>query len=205
MVAMFIDPPDLTPLEAYKLAISLIVPRPIAWVGSISPDGIENLAPFSFFMGVSTSPPSIAISVARGRGGVLKDTAVNILANRQFSVSMVPFSLAEPMVQTGVSLPPDVSEFEAVGLESVGCDTVLAPRPSAASVTMECRLVHAHDMGSTHLLVGEVSRYHLADEVMVTDEKGHRVADVEALEAIGRLGGTTYCRVRDVFELRPQK
>lgn len=202
---MFIDPPELTPLEAYKLATSLIVPRPIAWVGTVSPDGVENLAPFSYFMGVSTSPPSIAISVARGRGGALKDTAANILATEEFSVSIVSFSLAESMVETGVPLPPDVSEFEAVGLESVGCDTVTAPRPTAASVTMECRLVHAHDMGSTHLLVGEVSRYHLADEVMRTDAKGHRVADVAALDAIGRLGGTTYCRVRDVFDLRAQK
>jgi len=202
---MFIDPSELTPLEAYKLATSLIVPRPIAWVGSVSPSGIENLAPFSYFMGVSTSPPAIAISVARGRRGVLKDTAENILATKQFSVSIVPFSLAEPMVQTGVSLPSDVSEFEAVGLQSVGCDTVDAPRPSVASVTMECRLVHSHDMGSTHLLVGEVSRYHLADQVMVTDSKGHRVVDVAKLDAIGRLGGATYCRISDVFELRPQK
>jgi len=205
MVAMFIDPKDLTPLEAYKLATSLIVPRPIAWVGSASPEGNENLAPFSYFMGVSTKPPSIAISVARARGGVLKDTAANILATKQFSVSIVSFSLAESMVATSASLPSDVSEFEAAGLQSVPCDTVDAPRPLAASVTMECRLVHSHDMGSTHLLVGEVSRYHLADEVMVTDSKGHRVADVDALEAIGRLGGTNYCRVSDVFDIRLQK
>ena len=76
---MVINPAEMDALGAYKLATSLLVPRPIAWVGSRAADGTDNLAPFSYFMGVSTRPPSIAISVARGRKGVLKDTASNIL------------------------------------------------------------------------------------------------------------------------------
>lgn len=202
---MVIDPPELSPLAAYKLATSLIVPRPIAWVGSQGGDGVPNLAPFSYFMGVSTQPPAIAISVARGRGGTLKDTAANILSTGEFSVSVVSHRLRESMVQSSLPLPADVSEFEANGLDQVSCDTVNAPRPADALASMECRLVHAHDLGTAHLLVGEVTRYHLAEDVLSVDEKGHVTASIESLDPIGRLGGFEYCRVSDRFTLRAQK
>jgi flavin reductase (DIM6/NTAB) family NADH-FMN oxidoreductase RutF len=205
---MVINPPELGPLEAYKLATSLIVPRPIAWVGSRDRDGVDNLAPFSYFMGVSTQPPAIAISVARGRRGQtpeLKDTAANILATEMFTVSLVSFELVESMVASGQPWPPEVSEFEAVGIPLVDADTVDAPRPALALATMECRLVHAHDMGSTHLLVGEVIRYHLEDRVVRVDARGHRIVDLDTLDPVGRLGGFDYCRVRDPFEVKAQK
>jgi flavin reductase (DIM6/NTAB) family NADH-FMN oxidoreductase RutF len=204
-VPMVINPPELGALEAYKLATSLIVPRPIAWVGSRSKSGVDNLAPFSFFMGVSTQPPSIAISVARGRGGALKDTAVNILATGHFTVSLVSFSHLDAMVTSSLPWPPDVSEFEAVEIPAVAADTVLAPRPAEALATMECRLVHQHDMGSTHLLVGEVSRYHFDPAVIRIDEKGHRVVDLGVLDPIARLGGADYCRIGEVFSAKAQK
>jgi flavin reductase (DIM6/NTAB) family NADH-FMN oxidoreductase RutF len=202
---MVIDPIELSALEAYKLATSLIVPRPIAWVGSRSESGVDNLAPFSYFMGVSSKPPSIAISVARGRGGSLKDTATNILNTGEFSVSVVSHSMKDPMVQSSLPMPPTVSEFEAVGLAASNCAAVNAPHPTEAAATMECRLVHSHDMGSTHLFVGEVVQYRFADGVLVEDERGHRTVDIKALDAIGRLGGYSYCRITERFELRPQK
>jgi flavin reductase (DIM6/NTAB) family NADH-FMN oxidoreductase RutF len=202
---MRIDPAKLDPLEAYKLATSVVVPRPIAWVGTRSKDGVDNLAPFSYFMGVSTKPPSLAISVARGRGGVLKDTAKNIVETGVFTVSIVSYALAEQMVATGKSWPSDESEFAVTGLTPVDAETIEAPRPSEALVSMECSLVHAHDMGSTHLLVGEVSIYHLDDTVVVVDAKGHRTVDLAVLDPIGRLGAYDYCRVRDIFSLKAQK
>ena len=202
---MVIDPTELSPLAAYKLATSLIVPRPIAWVGTQSESGVSNLAPFSYFMGVSSQPPAIAISVARGRGGALKDTAANILATGEFSVSVVSHALCKPMVQTSLPLPADESEFHANGLDHVACDTIESPRPTAALATMECRLIHAHEMDSTHLLVGEVLRYHLADSAVETDAKGHQTARLDALDPVGRLGGYDYCRVTESFEVRPQK
>ena len=202
---MVINPIDLGALEAYKLATSLIVPRPIAWVGSRSVDGVDNLAPFSYFMGVSTKPPSIAISVARGRQHKLKDTASNVLETGQFTVSMVSFGAARSMVQTSLSFDSDVSEFEAVELQLIEAETICAPRPTVALASMECRLVHAHDMGSTHLLVGEVQRYHLSEDIVRIDDKGHRVVDLSRLDPIGRLGAFDYCRVTEAFELKAQK
>ena len=202
---MVINPTDLDALEAYKLATSLIVPRPIAWVGSRSTDNVDNLAPFSYFMGVSTKPPSIAISVARGRKGALKDTASNILAKSEFTVSIVSSASARPMVQTGLPFESTVSEFEAVGIEMVDSEVVDAPRPACALAAMECRLVHKHDMGTTHLFVGEVVRYYLDDSTVRYDAKGHRLLNLTVLDPIGRLGAFDYCRVTDVFELKAQK
>ena len=200
---MKIDPKEMEALAAYKLAVSLIVPRPIAWVGSRSPDGIDNLAPFSYFMGVSTKPPSLAISVARGRKGALKDTARNILETGGFTVSMVSFASSEQMVGTSAPIEPDVSEFDVVGLDVLDGELIAAPMPTVALASMECSLIHTHDMGTTHLLVGEVLRYHLADEIVSTDAKGHQVIDLKSLDVVGRLGGREYCRVQDSFEILP--
>ncbi len=202
---MVINPAEMDALGAYKLATSLLVPRPIAWVGTRSAAGVDNLAPFSYFMGVSTRPPSLAISVARGRGGTLKDTAANILDTEVFTVSMVSHQLVGPMVQSSLPLDSELSEFETTGLEAVDGDLVDAPRPVAAMAAMECRLVHAHDMGTTHLLVGEVVRYHIDDTIIRTDAKGHRVVDLAALDPVGRLGAFDYCRVTEVFEAKAQK
>ena len=205
MAGMRVDPADLEPLAAYKLATSIIVPRPIAWVGTRSSSGVDNLAPFSYFMGVSTKPPSIAISIARGRRGVLKDSASNILATKEFTVSIVSLDLAEQMVESSRMWPEEISEFEAVGLTAQESDIIAAPRPAEALVSMECRLVHVHDMQSNHLLVGEVHRYHLEDSILMTDEKGHHTVDVRRLNPIGRLGGYDYCLTKEPFSLKPQK
>jgi flavin reductase (DIM6/NTAB) family NADH-FMN oxidoreductase RutF len=202
---MKIDPADLDPLAAYKLGVSVIVPRPIAWTGTRSVDGIDNLAPFSYFMGVSTRPPSIAISVARGRKGRLKDSAQNILDTGAFTVSIVPLSQAEAMNMCSAGWAPDISEFEACGLTPVTGERVDAPYPAEAKVSMECRLVHSHDMGTTHLLVGEVVLYHIDDAVAQRDKRGDVVADIEAMAAFGRLGGQTYAAVNEVFTLERPK
>ena len=205
MEGMHIDPHELAPLEAYKIGTSVIVPRPIAWVGSRSQDGVDNLAPFSYFMGVSTKPPSLAISVARGRKGALKDTAANILETEVFTVSIVSHEFVEAMVATSKPLPPEESEFVLSGTTPQDADLINASRPVEALVSMECSLVHAHDMGTTHLFVGEVLRYHFRDDVVSLDAKGHRIIDIGRLDPVGRLGSHDYCFVRDIFTLKPQK
>jgi flavin reductase (DIM6/NTAB) family NADH-FMN oxidoreductase RutF len=198
---MQIDPATLGPLAAYKLGTSVIIPRPIAWTGSRSKDGQDNLAPFSYFMGVSTRPPSVAISVARQSDGTLKDTTKNILETEVFTVSIVPFSHASQMNQCAAPWPPDVSEFEACGLQPVMGQRVAAPRPAEALASMECKLVHSHDLGSTHLLVGEVLLYHLADHIVREDKRGDMVVDAQALDAVCRLGTKDYARIDQTFTL----
>jgi flavin reductase (DIM6/NTAB) family NADH-FMN oxidoreductase RutF len=198
---MQIDPANLRVRDTYHLMTSLLVPRPIAWVGSRSPEGDDNLAPFSYFMGVSSKPPALAISVARGRGGLLKDTARNILETKVFTVSMVSRVLGPPMKGSSAPLAREESEFEATGLVAVEGELVAAPRPAAALAAMECRCIHAHDMGSTHLLVGEILRWHFAEGVVVTGPDGGPVVDVRALDPIARLGGGDYTALGEVFSL----
>jgi flavin reductase (DIM6/NTAB) family NADH-FMN oxidoreductase RutF len=198
---MQLDPRDLKTRDIYHLMTSLLVPRPIAWVGSRSAAGVDNLAPFSYFMGVSSKPPALAISVARARAGAPKDTAANILETGVFTVSMVSRLLGPAMKQTAAPLAPDVSEFEAAGLEVAQADLVDAPRPAVARVTMECRCIHTHDMGSTHLLVGEILRWHFAGGVLATGPDGGPVVDVRALDPIARLGGADYTALGEVFSL----
>lgn len=200
-MGMQIDPSGLGPLAAYKLGTSVIIPRPIAWTGTRSTAGADNLAPFSYFMGVSTRPPSVAISVARLSDGRLKDTTKNILETKVFTVSIVPFSHAAQMNQCAAQWPPEVSEFEACGLQPVMGERVAAPRPAEALASMECKLIHAHDLGSTHLLVGEVVLYHLDESIMVEDKRGDLVVDAMALDAVCRLGTKDYARLKETFSL----
>lgn len=194
---MLIDPQTTPPRDLYRLMVSLLIPRPIAWTGTRSKDGVNNLAPFSYFMGVSSKPPALAISVARGPRGALKDSARNILETGVFTVSLVSRPLAEAMNATSEALPPEVSEFDAVGLTPIDGDRVAAPRPAEASASMECRLWHTLDLGSTHLLVGEILLFHLDEALMTADG----LVDPRALNPVARLGGLDYAALGDIFSL----
>lgn len=196
-----IDPDERSGRELYRLMISLLVPRPIAWVGSRSAEGRDNLAPFSYFTGVTARPMRLAISVARGPRGVLKDTARNILETRQFTVSLVSQELARDMVYTSGSFAPEVDEFEEAGLEKVQGERVAAAWPAAARVSFECELEHAHDFGNAHLLVGRVLLLHARDEVLRTDAGGRQLAELRALDPVSRLGGEDYATVGEVFQV----
>ncbi len=176
---------------------SLLVPRPVAWTGTRSAQGVDNLAPFSYFMGVSSRPPGLAISVARGRGGALKDTARNILETGAFTVSMTSRDLAEPMNATSAELPPEASEFETAGLTPVDGLRVAAPWPREARASMECRLWQTLDLGSTHLFVGEIVLFHVRDELL--DQDGAVIA--RALDPVSRLGGADYATLGEIFSL----
>lgn len=181
---MRIEPHQLDNLAAYRLMTSLIVPRPIAWVGTRSENGVDNLAPFSFFNGVSSNPPIVSISIARGRGGALKDTARNVLAQKELSVSIVSLPQLQAMHDSSAPYPADQSEFEALDLQALACDLINAPRPGAAKVTLECVLHQAIDLETTHLILARVVAFHIQDGLL---QNG--VVDPLALDPIARLGG----------------
>lgn len=198
---MQLDPSTLSPRDVYRWMTSLVVPRPIAWTGTRGRDGVDNLAPFSYFMGVSSRPPAIAISVARAGRGLLKDTARNILETAEFTVSIASVPHATALNQTSAAFAPEISEFEAVGLTAVPGVRVAAPRPAEARVAMECRLIHSHDLGSVHLLVGEVLLFHVDEQVLGPDG----LVRAEALDPLCRLGGAEYAGLGPIFALpRPE-
>ena len=148
----------------YFLMTSIVVPRPIGWLGTRSAEGIDNLAPFSYFMGVSSEPALVALSVARGRGGALKDSARNLLDNGQGTLSVVSAELLEAMHQSSAPYGPEVSEFEVSGLTAVAADTVQACFVGEARVAMECRLLRGAavvaSLRSRHKLLARTGLHH---------------------------------------------
>ena len=178
--------------------VSGIVPRPIAWTGTRSADGVDNLAPFSYFTGVGSAPPAIAISVVRQADGSLKDTARNILDTGVFTVSLPARSQGPEMVGTASRLPPDVSEIAVLDIPVVDGDVVSAPRPRDAPFAMECRLLESVEVGHARVFIGEVVCFHLAEAARGEGRDGNPVVDIAAMEALGRLGGPDYVEVREV-------
>ena len=138
---MIIDPNNQTFRENYKLMIGSILPRPIAFVSTISKNGIHNLAAYSFFNGVTSNPPSICFAPNRkGRDGSKKDTLINIEETGEFVVNIVTEDIVEPMNETAPEFPPEISEFEQVGLTPVESQIVKAPRVKESPINMECKL-----------------------------------------------------------------
>jgi flavin reductase (DIM6/NTAB) family NADH-FMN oxidoreductase RutF len=196
-----LDPQEQSPQNIYKLLVGAVVPRPIAFVSSVSADGVRNLAPFSFFTVISANPPVICFSpMVRASDGARKDTLHNIEATREFVVNIVSEDFARQMNLCSAEFPPEVDEFAVSGLTPVASDLVRPPRVAESRVNMECRLlqvvhVSPKPLGGS-LVIGEVVRFHLADEI-VSDFR----IDPDALRAIGRMAGSTYARTTDRFEL----
>jgi flavin reductase (DIM6/NTAB) family NADH-FMN oxidoreductase RutF len=202
-----IDPSGMPPTAVYKLLIGCIVPRPIAWVSTVSADGVPNVAPFSFFMGVCGDPPTLAFSVgpraeaAAPTGTSLKDTVRNLEATGDFVVNVVDDSLAERMNLTSGDYPPEVDEFVLAGLTAAPSTTVRAPRVREAPISLECRVAQILRVGrGPHSLVlGEIFHFHLRDDLY---DPGTGRIDMRRLHPVGRLAGEMYTHVHDLFELK---
>ena len=198
---MDLDTTQLHPNKLYLHLVRTIVPRPIAWVSTVSPMGVLNLAPYSFFCGVGSRPPTLLFCPANRRDGSPKDSLANALAREEFVVNMVPHALAREMQLTSSELPPEESEFELAGLEAADSVVVGVPRVRRAPVSFECRLLQhlalGDGPGGANIVIGRIVHMHIDDSVL--DDTGF--ADPELLDLIGRLGGTEYCRIRDRFDL----
>ncbi len=179
----------------------MIVPRPIAWVSSVSPAGVTNLAPFSFFNGVTSRPPTLMFVPVTKFDGTPKDTLRNIEASEEFVVNLVNMPLAETMNSTAEALPYDESEMDHFGIEAAASDHVAPPRVAAAPVAFECRLMQITRIGEApgiaNVVFGEIICAHIADDVLT--EAGR--IDPAKLDLIGRMGGEDYCRSNDQFTI----
>lgn len=198
-----IDPSELSTRERYRLMISSIIPRPIAFVTSIGSNGVVNAAPFSYFNGVTSSPPIISLSVGY-RKGAAKDTGRNIRETGEFVVNVVSRSIAEKMNTASADFAPDVSEIIEADLKIMPSELVSPPRLAESPVQMECKLYKLIEIGEgpNDLILGEVLRWHLNPHIKI-DERYH--IDPASLDVIGRLGGPQYCTTNDVFEMvRPK-
>lgn len=198
---MRLDFTTLKPREAYGWMISTILPRPIAWVSTISAEGITNLAPFSFFQGVTANPPTLMFVPVNTRDGTKKDTVRNIEAVPEFVVNLVPFALAEQMNASAAMLPYGESEFEKFGIAPAPSERVRPPRVAAAPVAFECTLDRIVLFGegplAANVIFGRILVAHVDDTVLGAEG----LPDAAKLDLIGRLGGDGYTRTTERFEM----
>lgn len=196
------DPAAVPAQNTYKLLIGTVVPRPIAFVSTLSPDGVPNLAPFSFFNVICANPPVVCF--ACGTRVPPKDTLVNIRATGEFVVNIVTEEIAERMNLCSGEYGAAIDEFQVSGLTPVPSEVVRPSGVAESPVNMECKLVQIVDvslkpMGGS-LVLGEVVRFHVERRLF----DNFRIDPAE-LRAIGRMGGNGYARTRDRFDMiRPQ-
>jgi flavin reductase (DIM6/NTAB) family NADH-FMN oxidoreductase RutF len=203
---MQLDLSQLPPRDAYQWLIGLILPRPIAWVSTVGPSGSTNLAPFSFFQGVTSSPPTLMFVPVNDRAGRKKDTLRNIEQIPEFVVHLVSHAQAETMNRTSALLPYGESEIDAFSIETVPAERVRPPRLARAAVAFECALHQIVPIGdgplAANVVFGRILLTHVHDDVLGPDGR----PDVRKLDLVGRLGGDDYASTRDRFSLpRPDR
>ena len=192
-----VDGDALDTETAYRLLVGCVVPRPIAWITTVDEEGHVNVAPFSSYNYVATSPPMLAVNIARrATTGQVKDTARNILATREFVVNVATEHDMEVMHRSAQEFAPDVSETDVLGIDLLPSRHVRAPRIASSPVHMECRLDQAVTLGRgiNTLYIGEVVAFHLSDRVY----DGKRV-DSAAMRPLARLGGPFYAALGEIF------
>jgi flavin reductase (DIM6/NTAB) family NADH-FMN oxidoreductase RutF len=197
MASMQIDPATLDKRATYRLMISCIVPRPIAWVSTRSPDGVLNAAPFSYFQALGGAPPMIMIAVGNRRTGEPKDTRRNIEATGEFVVNILGEAAGPQMVRSSVDHPYGVSEFDEVGITAVASERVAPPRIGECGIALECKLDRVLELGGSGVVIGEVVLFHVEDGLLDADG----LVDPARLNPLGRLGGNSYAPVREIVAM----
>lgn len=198
---MLFDFAELPPQERYKLLISTVTPRPIAWVVSQDEKGALNAAPFSFFNALCGNPPIIGVGIASHAPGRPKDTRANIKATRQFTVNLVSEENAEAMNVTAIDFDHGVNELAEAGLTAAPSKYVKPPRIAESPVAMECELVQIVELGpETGLVLGRILAMHVHDD-KVLDAQKHYI-DTPNLKLVGRMHGADwYARTSDLFKM----
>ena len=203
------NPAECQPRQMYKLLTGMIVPRPVALVSTIDKQGVANLAPFSFFCGVGSNPPSVLFCPSLRPGATAgtvepKDTLRNIEETGEFVINVVSEAISAAANASAATVPPEVDEFVLSGLTPVASVVVRPPRVAESPAQMECKMLQViytgHGPGSGVIVLGEVLRFHLRVDLV----ENFRV-DPAGLDAVGRMAGNTWVRTRDRFELiRPE-
>ncbi|HVL84214.1 MAG TPA: flavin reductase family protein [Pseudonocardia sp.] len=191
-----IDPGELGHGAFYKLMTSTVVPRPIAWVSTRSTDGVDNLAPHSFFTVSCVDPPMMQFtSVGR------KDSLRNVRATGEFVVCLANEPMFERVNATATNFPADVSEFDAVGLTREPSRTVVPPRVAESPAAFECRLERDVELGDCTVVIGRVLHAAIDADVFVTDARGNHLPDVGRLRPLARLGRNQWATIGRLLEI----
>ena len=198
---MLFDLSTIDPSLGYKLLVSTITPRPIAWVVSRDAAGVLNAAPYSFFNAFSSNPPVVGVGVGPRPAGAAKDTRSNIEVTREFVVNLVSEEMAQAMNVTAIDFPPEVDELAEAGLATLPSAKIATPRIAESPVAFECVLQQIVDFGNGNgLILGRVVAIHLRDTAVL--DAANAYVDTPALKLIGRMHGTGwYAKTSDRFEM----
>jgi flavin reductase (DIM6/NTAB) family NADH-FMN oxidoreductase RutF len=199
---MQFDPNELEHSAVYKLLTGTVIPRPIGWISTVSENGINNLAPFSYFNAVGDDPPHIMFSTGRGHN-TNKDTLNNVLETKQFVVNMVTEALAEQMNITAQSVPSEIDEFELAGVTPIASHKIKPMRVKESPITFECELVHhyfleEHKHGGACVVIGRIVMMHFDDNVLLDNYK----INLETYKPIARLAGSHYSKLGELFSVK---
>jgi len=186
---------------AYKLLAATVMPRPIAWVVTVSPDGQLNAAPYSFFNAMGSAPPTVAIGLIADPKRGFKDTARNIFETGEFVVNLVPEEMVEDMNITALDAPSDIDELAIAKLPTSASQHITPPRISNSPVAFECVSLSSVVTGPRQtIVIGRVLAVHVKDKFVQDPEQGY--IDTAALNLVGRSFGSDYVRSRDTFSLQ---
>lgn len=199
---MQFDPNELEHTAVYKLLTGSIIPRPIGWISSVSENGINNLAPFSYFNAVGDDPPHIMFSTGRSNH-LNNDTLNNVLATKQFVVNMVTEELTEQMNMTAQAVASEVDEFELAGVTPIPSTKIKPMRVKESPITFECELAHhyfleGHKHGGACVLIGRIVMMHFDDGVLLDNYK----INLENYKPVSRLAGSHYSKIGELFSVK---
>jgi flavin reductase (DIM6/NTAB) family NADH-FMN oxidoreductase RutF len=200
---MQIDPSQQALQENYKLLIGSILPRPIAFVSTCSKNGIANLAPFSFFTGITADPPTVCFSILhRFSDGKEKDTLQNIRETKEFVINSVSMDIVEKVNNCAVEFAPEINEFAECGFTQIQGERVNVARVAEAAISMECELLQLIDIGNPGagggtLVIGEVKLFHIQSDLL---DKGR--INTAKMKSVGRLAGSDYIEVKEFFNVQ---
>jgi flavin reductase (DIM6/NTAB) family NADH-FMN oxidoreductase RutF len=196
-----LDVAQIPAAEVYKLLVGSVLPRPIAFVSTLSTEGVANLAPFSFFNVVAPNPPVLHVSVGRRPSGRRKDTAENVAQTGELVINVVNEELAERMNLASGEWPPEVNEFGVAGLTPLPSVRVKPARVAESPIQMECRLERMISLGeggrAWDVIFAQLVYCHVRDDLY---DQGR--VDTARLRPLGRLAGDNYSRTRDIFAMR---
>ncbi|RRJ92020.1 flavin reductase family protein [Paenimyroides tangerinum] len=186
----------------YKLLTGLVIPRPIGWISTKDENGINNLAPFSFFNVVGEDPPHIMFSTVR-TGNKNKDTLNNVLATKEFVVNLVTEDLVEQMNLTSNNVTSDIDEFELANLTPIPSQTIKPMRVGEAKAHFECEMVHHyflenHSNGGACVVIGKVKMIHINEEILLDNFK----INLETYKPVARLAGSNYSKLGEIFTIK---
>lgn len=199
---MEINTKTANPSTIYKLLTGLVIPRPIGWISTIDKNGINNLAPFSFFNVVGEDPPHVMFSTVR-TGNKNKDTLNNVLENKQFVVNLFTEELVEQMNTTSQSVDSNIDEFQLAGLTAIDSKLIAPKKVQEAKAHFECEMAHhyfleGHQNGGACIVIGKVLHMDVSDEILLENDK----INLEKYRPVARLAGSNYSKIGEIFSIK---